>query len=43
MKSVKNDDWELNDNPVIEPALSSEYVTRVWPEFNAWRLKTHGD
>jgi hypothetical protein len=25
-----NDDWELNDEPVIEPVLSSGYVRRVW-------------
>jgi hypothetical protein len=33
------DDWELNNDPVIEPALSSEYVERVWTDFNAWRFK----
>ena len=32
------DDWELNKEPVIESALSTDYVKRVWPEFNAWRL-----
>jgi hypothetical protein len=32
------DDWRLNDEPVIESALSTDYVRRVWPEYNAWRL-----